>query len=392
MAAIKDLRTPKGTVDYSPVLCKTLEIMISKIKRIFVTHNAVEIATPAFELRHILMNKYGEDSKLIYNLEGQGGDICSLRYDLTVPFSRYLSTNRISHLRRFQIGSVFRRDNPSFATGRLREFTQADFDICGSNLPMVNDSEALKIIFEILTALEKDFVIRINDRRILAGILQKAGVPEAMHGTVCSSIDKLDKNSWADVLKELEAKGVDAAARDVLERLLSFKGTNSEIMDFLQGIEDKSPEFAGAIAEFQSLFTYLEVLKVEKVAFDLSLARGLDYYTGIIIEATVVGAPVGSVIGGGRYDNLCKSISSHTVPCVGFSVGVTRLLAITEPATIRHDVFVGSAYGLLVVERMQILRELWDVRVSAETFSGKRVNFKDQMEQCKKGNFRYGVF
>lgn len=234
------------------------------------------------------MSKYGEESKLIYDLEDQGGDICSLRYDLTILFSRYLSMNRTRKMRRYQIGNVFRRDNPSFKTGRLREFIQADFDICGDNLKMVND-------------------------------------------------------------------------------------------------------FAEAIDEMKLLLKYAEIYNIQNLKLDLSLARGLYYYTGLIVEVTLPGTDIGSVIGGGRYDNLCSSISSHSVPCVGFSVGVSRLFTQCPLETIKYDIFVGSTYGLLQEERMRILNVLWMNGSSAETFSGKRVSFNDQMDYAEENNFKFMV-
>lgn len=395
-----DLRTPKGTVDLSPENCLKIEEIIQEIVKVYRLHNAVPIKTPMFELRSILTNKYGEDAKLIYNLEDQGGDICSLRYDLTVPFSRYLSTNRISRMRRYQIGNVFRRDNPSFKTGRLREFTQADLDICGSGPPMVYDAEVLKIIYDILIIIQRiitdkklNFVIKINDRRIIMGVLDFCGVQVAARGSICSTIDKIDKMSRNEIKEELTLKGLSESQIDKLFGITFFDGSNIEKMVLLRGLHFDSPlEFRTALDEFDLLFSYINSYGIENIKFDLSLARGLEYYTGMIIEAGFLNSEVGSIIGGGRYDNLCKSISTFSVPCVGFSVGITRLYSLCKPAIIENDVLIGSAFGLMIEERIKISSLLWSNNIRAESYPIKRINFKEQLDYAQKNNFRLAVF
>lgn len=412
------LRTPKGTLDLSPAQSEVQNKVVEKITKIFKIHNGQPVNTPTFELRDLLLNKYGEDTKLIYNLENQGGDVCSLRYDLTVPFSRYLAVNKISRLRRYQIGNVFRRDNPSFKTGRLREFTQADFDICGEGLPMVHDAEILKMAYDIVKSLDArkrnenftfseerlKYTIKVNDRRMIMGYLFLAGVPKELSQTACSSIDKLDKLTLEDVHKELSEKGLNEDQISKIDAFISFKGTKRETLDFLGKslktyLENAAmPEneilkdFSQALTEFESLFKYISIYEVENINFDLSLARGLDYYTGLIFEVCYLDSEVGSVIGGGRYDNLCKSISNFSVPCVGFSVGVSRVCSLCELIPVRNDIFVGSGYGLMLEERLKIQNDLWDLGLRTETFSGKRVNFKEQVEYCKKNNFATVIF
>lgn len=403
-----NLRTPKGTIDLSPPQALRIDQIIAEITKIFKNHNGVPISTPMFELREILMGKYGEETKLIYNLEDQGGDICSLRYDLTVPFSRFLATNRISKLRRYQIGNVFRRDNPSFKTGRLREFTQADFDICGQNLPMVYDAEILKMIYEILIRLQniledkKEFVIKINDRRIIMGFLEISHVPVELRSTTCSTIDKYDKFTKLEMIKEFKEKGLNDEQINKIYEFIDFKDENEQVLGYLKKftestVEDFSSsttnmEFKKAVEEFELLFIYLNAFDVKNVKFDLSLARGLEYYTGIIIESCFLNTETGSIIGGGRYDNLCKSISNFATPCVGFSVGVSRVFSLFEPLIIKKDILVGSGHGLMLEERLRILNELWSYGCNAETISGKKINFMDQVELAQKGNFKYIVF
>jgi histidyl-tRNA synthetase len=421
---VSDLRTPKGTLDYSPAQTLTQNQIVNKVTEIFKIHNGVPITTPTFELRSILMNKYGEDSKLIYNIEDQGGDICSLRYDLTVPFSRYLSMNRINKMRKYQIGNVFRRDNPSFKTGRLREFIQADFDIVGENLKMVYDAEILKMISDILTKFnlvdpktnqKRKFVIRINDRRILMGMMTRCNIEEKMRSSICSTIDKSDKLSFEELKKEFTEKGLNAEQIAYINNFIGTQRTNLETLSFLESLienptnkknlelsdnklnctELKDPlkdSFEIAVEEIKLLMKYAQIYKIENIKLDLSLARGLEYYTALILEASYLDCDVGSVVGGGRYDNLCKSISTHSVPCVGFSVGISRIYTLSALSQPCHDVFVGSAYGLLLEERMEVLSMLWSSCIKSETFTGKRVNYNDQIEYAKKNNFKLGLF
>jgi len=405
------LKTPKGTVDYSPEQTNTISKVTREIEGIYRAHGGEAITTPMFELRDILMNKYGEDTKLIYDLDDQGGDMCSLRYDLTVPFSRYLSMNRISKMRRYQIGTVYRRDNPSFKTGRLREFMQADFDICGENIRMVNDAEILKMVNDILGLYTDQYVIRVNDRRILCRIFDECSIPRDKHAAVSSAIDKSDKLAQEEIRKELAEKGISGDSIARLYAFLSFQGTNEEKMEYLRAsikdvAGDKDVKNANAagdknsvsgvdvkelLDELSELFGYLKTFQVKNVVLDFSLARGLDYYTGLILEASLLNSEVGSVIGGGRYDNLCESISTHKVPCVGFSVGITRLCLNMGPTKTVKGVFVGSSYGAVLHERLSILNELWDAGIPAETFSGRNSNFNKQMEFVRKNNFKFFI-
>ena len=366
-----------------------------------------------------------------------------MRYDLTVPFARYLSINKIKS---FQIANVFRRDNPSFKTGRLREFIQADFDICGENLRMVNDIEVVKMIDEILRDLSKDigkcnsedsektlnemidsslslkekdlFEIKINNRRILSGILRIAGVPSAQVPTICSTIDKFDKMSWNQLSDEFKSKGLKEKEISKISNFIQKKGTNEEILCFLEEqfnsfeaslnkdsdtnicvsdtnevlSEIEMRQLREGIDEMKLLIEFSKLYKIKTIRLDLSLARGLDYYTGLIIEARFYDKEIGSIAGGGRYDNLCNSISSHSVPCVGFSIGISRVFGLFKNSKIERQVFVGSTYQLLLNERMILLNELWSNKIQADTFTGKRVNYNEQVTYAKKNSYKICIF
>ncbi|CAE6477359.1 unnamed protein product [Rhizoctonia solani] len=412
------LKTPKGTRDWSPLEMSIREHIFSTLQRVFKTHGGVTIDTPVFELREILTGKYGEDSKLIYDLQDQGGELCSLRYDLTVPFARFLAMNGTTYptIKRYHIAKVYRRDAPAMTKGRMREFYQCDFDIAGLYDPMVPDAEILCILSEALTALDiKDFTIKINHRKILDGIFALCGTR-----SISSAVDKLDKLPWQDVKKEMvEEKGLAEHVADKIGEYVKLKG-GPDLLAQLRSSPLANNESAKAgMDDMDLLFKYLDVFGItHQMSFDLSLARGLDYYTGLIYEAVVEGsAPplashttalpsttkpkkptkpkdndedeldesqvgVGSIAAGGRYDDLVGMFSSAAagktggksaqIPCVGVSVGVERVFSILMQREKERgkskatEVFVVSVGEGLIEERMRLAKELWDAGIKAE--------------------------
>nr|CAH7738755.1 unnamed protein product [Callosobruchus chinensis] len=220
------LKTPKGTRDFSPQQMALRNAVLGKIISVFKKHGAETIDTPVFELKEVLTGKYGEDSKLIYDLKDQGGEILSLRYDLTVPFARYLAMNKITNIKRYHIAKVYRRDNPSISRGRYREFYQCDFDIAGAYDPMIPDAECVRIVFEILNVLEmSSFVIKLNHRKLLDGMFEACGVPATSFRAICSAVDKLDKSPWDEVRKEMiEEKGLSEETADKIGEYVRLNG------------------------------------------------------------------------------------------------------------------------------------------------------------------------
>lgn len=397
MSKKNNLRTPKGTYDLIPEVATVKAKIESICESVYIKHCGVKLETPTFELRENLYDKYGEDTKLIFNLEDQGGDICSLRYDLTVPLSRYLSKTQTSRLRRYQIASVFRRDKPS--KGRLREFTQADFDITGTNLPMVYDSECLKICDEILDKLEKefdvleDYIIKISDRRILCGLMDHLEIEEENQMNICSTIDKYEKLSLKELKDEFGMKGLDEKQIEFLCELFEFSAKNDSLSILKKLKEFNNEKINAAVADMELLINYLKIFNVTKYKLDLTLARGLSYYTGIIFEGTFQKSEIGSVCGGGRYDELCKSISTFETPCVGFSIGLSRILN-ALPITskyLRKDCLIGSAYLPQVEERMKLMMEIQE-EFTAELMNGECKNYKAQLQYAEKNNFKVVVF
>ena len=330
----------KGARDFGPKQMHIREQVFSSIRRVFKRHGGVEIDTPVFELKELLTGKYGEDSKLIYDLADQGGELLSLRYDLTVPFARFLAMNSVGNIKRFHIAKVYRRDQPQPQRGRYREFYQCDFDVAGSYSPMVADAEVITVATEILSDLPVGrFCIKLNHRKLLDAIFELCGVPADKFRPICSAVDKLDKMPWSEVKQEMvEEKGLSSEAADRIGEFVLHSGQPKELMcTFRQRALFGTHAAANqALNDLQLLFEYLDAMgSLQHVSFDLSLARGLDYYTGVIYEAILLdgsSSSVGSIAAGGRYDNLVGMFSPSGVqtPCVGVSIGVERVFAILE--------------------------------------------------------------
>ena len=202
----------------TPLQMAIKEKAFAVIKGVFEKHGASEIDTPVFELKETLTGKYGEDSKLIYDLEDQGGELLALRYDLTVPFARYMAEHNLPGLRRYHIAKVYRRDKPQMSKGRFREFYQCDFDIAGSYSPMLPDAEVLSVVVDILTSLDiGEFKVKLNHRKFLDAMVELAGCEKRKFKSICSSIDKLDKEPWEKVRLELiQQKGLTIEMTDKL--------------------------------------------------------------------------------------------------------------------------------------------------------------------------------
>jgi histidyl-tRNA synthetase len=396
------LKTPKGTRDWYGEDIALRNRTFEQIRKVFRLHGGEEIDTPAFELKSYLTGKYGEDTKLIYDLQDQGGEICALRYDLTVPFARWLGMNNVRTIKRFQIGKVYRRDQPAVKQGRMREFFQCDFDYAGQCDLMVADAEVVCIAAEIFEALGLPIVIRINHRLILNGMFAAVGVPEALVRTISSAVDKLDKLSWGEVKKEMEEKGLDASLAAKLGEYL-LRDAASDITSTLAFLKSDTllstnKDVQQGVKEMELLIHYLRAYDVTKYAqLDLSLARGLDYYTGLIYEVIAKnqsGTSVGSIAAGGRYDNLAGMFSSRDVPCVGISFGIDRVLtmlkSLKSDAAIaqkrRTDVWIVIASDSvgLVAQRMAIARELRSSSINVDFDPKADKKARKQMDIAEK--------
>ncbi|KAF2224958.1 histidyl-tRNA synthetase mitochondrial precursor [Elsinoe ampelina] len=443
------LKVPKGTKDWDGSDMVIREKIFSTITNVFKRHGAVTIDTPVFELKEILSGKYGEDSKLIYDLADQGGELCSLRYDLTVPFARWLAMNSsIQNIKRYHIAKVYRRDQPAMTKGRMREFYQCDFDIAGQYDAMIPDAEILRITCEIFDELgwNGKYTIKVNHRKILDGIFKVCGVPDDKIRTISSAVDKLDKSPWTEVRREMtEDKGLDPAVADKIGEYVVRKG-GRELLESLQADATLSAnESAKAgLADMKLLFDYLDIFSVfDRISFDMSLARGLDYYTGVIYEViTEASAPpaaqqitspssatsqrppktlkaskqvngdddrsndpsigVGSIAAGGRYDELVGMFSGRTVPCVGISFGVERIFSITKARieaensaklrTSDTEVYVMAIGGTgMLKERMEISKRLWEAGIKAEFLWKVKPKFDKQFQAAERGGVPWSI-
>ncbi|RZC52786.1 hypothetical protein C5167_021217 [Papaver somniferum] len=345
-------KIPKGTRDFSKEQMGIRERVFRITEGVFKRHGAMALDTPVFELKETLMGKYGEDSKLVFDLADQGGELCSLRYDLTLPFARYVAMKKITSFKRYQIGKVYRRDNPS--DGRFREFYQCDFDIAGLYCSMEPDFEVVKVLTELLDELNLgDYEIKMNHRKLLDGMLEVCGVPPEKFRTICTSIDKLDKHMEEEqpfkaIKKEMvEKKGLTAEVADKIGALVMKRGPPLELLSELKQ-DSRFLENDGsglALMELKTLFELLEDSKcMQRVVFDLSLARGLDYYTGVIFEAVV------------------KDTTTKVEKNANQSIRATET-----------EVLV-SILGKDLRQAAMLVSELWSAKIKAEFLVNKRFN------------------
>ena len=399
----------KGSQDFLPCQMALREKIFNKIRMVFKRHAGVEIETPVFELKETLMGKYGEDSKLIYDLADQGGELLALRYDLTVPFARFMALHSPGNIKRYHIARVYRRDNPQMARGRFREFYQCDFDIAGTYAPMLSDAEVLSIGIEVMQQFPElgPVKIKLNHRLLLDAILAICGVPVDKFRTTCSAIDKLDKEPWSEVRREMvQEKGILEEVADRIEPFVCKVGSPCDL--HTQLVKEKmfgdNANARRAMDDLALLFTYLDAMGVlDFVSFDLSLARGLDYYTGLIFEFVLTSPEhkVGSVAAGGRYDNLVGMFSAteQQIPCVGVSLGIERIFGILEAharkqsanTTPSSQVLVASTSSNLIMPRLELCKQLWLSNISAEVVQTENPKFIKQLHYALERGTPYMV-
>lgn len=339
---------PKGTRDFSPAEMTNRNYIFDTIKSIFRLYGFQPIETPAMENLSTLMGKYGEEGdKLLFKILNSGDFATNLsdqelldrnsikltnrisekglRYDLTVPFARFVVQyrNDISFpFKRYQIQPVWRADRPQ--KGRYREFYQCDVDIVGSD-SLLNEMELVQIVDAVFSKLKINTVVKINNRKILAGIAEVIGEKDRIVD-ITVAIDKLDKIGLEKVNEELLEKGIPQEAVDKLQPILHLSGTVAEKLSQLESAIGQSEIGAKGIAEVRTLFGYLDTLTLNtEVELDLTLARGLNYYTGAIFEVKAKDVAMGSICGGGRYDDLTGIFGMPNVSGVGISFGADRI-------------------------------------------------------------------
>ncbi len=391
-------RTFKGARDFLPEQMLHRERILQVMRNVFKKYGFAPMETPAIEYLNVLTGKYGEDAdRLIYHLNYKNGtkDEAALHYDLTVPFSRVVAMNPDLTLpfKRYQMQPVWRADRPQPHQGRFREFYQCDADCVGST-SMIIDAEMIAITYEILHELKiPNFLIKVNNRKILNGISQYIGVDESFTKDICVSIDKLDKVDWSEVEKELSDKIKDEVAIKKLEILLKKNPT----LDVLK-VELKHVEIAQqGIAEIEEAFTYLHHLNIptQHYKFDLSLARGLDYYTGNIFETKLPDHPhIGSLNGGGRYDNLIGTFTGKDMPAIGTSLGLDRIITAMQQLNLLEElktstkVLVGNFGADTLVSSLKLVAMLRENNINTE-FYPENAKMKKQFSYCDKKNIPF---
>lgn len=339
---------PKGTRDFSPVEMARRNYIFDTIREVFHLFGFKQIETPSMENLSTLMGKYGEEGdKLLFKilnsgdylrgvdralLEGEAtGKLTSqlsekgLRYDLTVPFARYVVQHRAElqfPFKRFQIQPVWRADRPQ--KGRYREFYQCDADIVGSD-SLVNEVELLQLIDEVFSRLKINIAIKLNNRKVLAGIAELIGAPDKIVD-ITVAIDKIDKIGIENVNAELRERGLEEAAIEALQPILAIDGTLEERLAKLDEVLASSETGKKGVEELRYVVNETMALGLRaELDLDVSLARGLNYYTGTIIEVKAKDVQIGSITGGGRYDNLTGVFGMPGVSGVGISFGADRI-------------------------------------------------------------------
>lgn len=339
---------PKGTRDFSAVEMLRRNYIFNTIKDVFRLYGFQQIETPAMENLSTLMGKYGEEGdKLLFKILNSGDYLSNideqelseknslkltnkisekgLRYDLTVPFARFVVQHRNDitfPFKRYQIQPVWRADRPQ--KGRYREFYQCDVDVVGSD-SLLNELELIQIVDEVYRRLKINVCLKINNRKILSGIAEIIGEAEKITD-ITVAIDKLDKIGLEKVNEEIASKGISAESIEKLQPILKLSGTNAEKLQELKSVLSTSEIGLKGIEEMEKIFALCDSVNIQtKIELDLTLARGLNYYTGAIFEVKALDVQIGSITGGGRYDNLTGFFGMPDVSGVGISFGADRI-------------------------------------------------------------------
>ncbi len=399
MSAIKP-RIFKGARDFLPEQMIVRERIMETMRKVFRIYGFAPLETPAIEYLNVLAGKYGEDAdRLIYKLNYKTGqkDEAALHYDLTVPFSRVMAMNPQLPLpfKRYQMQPVWRADRPQPKQGRFREFYQCDIDIVGST-SQISDAEILAVQHDVLKLLGfENFIIKLNSRKILNGVVEFCGLDSSHTQEVCRSIDKLDKVSIDVVSDELKEKGYDEKTIDALKQVMSLSGHDKlgELESLMSNVEIAQEGFS----DIKSILNTLEAFEIDmsRVRFEISLARGLDYYTGAIYETKLPDHPhMGSLTGGGRYDELIGMFSGREVAAVGCSLGLDRIFTAMQQldmmGEIKHtptQVLIGS-FGDDHEFLIPILAQLRKAEIKTELYTAQ-AKLKKQFTYADKLGIRY---
>ena len=355
MAQMKP-RTLSGFMELLPARQVQMERIMEILRRSYSLYGFTPLDTPLIEASEVLLAKGGgETEKQIYRFTKGDTDL-SLRFDLTVPLAKYVALHYgelTFPFRRFQIGKVYRGERAQ--RGRFREFYQADIDIIGDGkLDITNEAEIPSIIYKTFSTMGmKRFQIRVNNRKILNGFYSMLGLTEKS-GDIMRTVDKLDKIGAEKVKSLLMGEGIelDETAADEILKFIAITGSNAEVLAALEGYKGRDEMFDLGLSELNTVVKYLAAFGVpeENFAVDLTIARGLDYYTGTVYETTMLDHPeIGSICSGGRYDNLAEYYTDKQLPGVGISIGLTRLFFVLEDQGLLNDEMITSPADVLVL-------------------------------------------
>ena len=409
---------PKGTRDYSPEIMVKRNYIFDTIKSVFKLYGYMPLETPAMENLSTLMGKYGEEGdKLLFKILNSGDYLKNapeqelaeknssklttkisekgLRYDLTVPFARFVVQHQSEltfPFKRYQIQPVWRADRPQ--KGRYREFFQCDVDVVGSD-SLLHELELIQMVDEVYKRLNINVRLLINNRKILAGIAEIIGYPDQLTD-ITVAIDKIDKIGLENVNEELRSKGITEEAITKLQPILNLAGDNAEKLQKLQEILKDSPIGIKGVEELSSVFDYMKGLGIETdIKLDLTLARGLSYYTGAIFEVKALDVEIGSITGGGRYDDLTGIFGLKNMSGVGISFGADRIFDVMNQLELFPKDNTTTSQILFAnfgsqEERfcLPILKQLRAAGINAEIYP-EAAKMKKQMSYANKKNIPF---
>jgi histidyl-tRNA synthetase len=413
---------PQGTRDFSAAVVHKRNYILHTIQKVFELYGFQPLETPAMENLETLMGKYGEEGdKLIFKILNNGLDNPAkqeattaafqkvldgksskdlteraLRYDLTIPFARYVAMNHAQltmPFKRYQMQPVWRADRPQ--KGRYREFYQCDADVVGSS-SLLNELELTHIYASVFEKLKLPVEIRINSRKILVALSALCGGADKMID-ITVAIDKLDKIGIEKVKEELSGRGLDENQVSIIEKYLQITGSNTEKINQLTALIGEIPEGVDGLQEINTLLKHFRAFPNVNLVADFTLARGLNYYTGIIFEVKALGVSMGSIGGGGRYNDLTGLFGVKDIPGVGISFGVDRIYDVLEELNVFPDTIHSStkvlffnAGGAESESAFLLLQELRNRGVAAEIFH-ENAKFDKQFKYAEKKNIGYAV-
>ncbi|MBR4065471.1 MAG: histidine--tRNA ligase [Bacteroidaceae bacterium] len=409
---------PKGTRDFSPIEMSKRNYIFDTIREAFRIFGFQQIETPAMENLSTLMGKYGEEGdKLLFKIQNSGdyfsgltdeellsrnaaklaSKFCEkgLRYDLTVPFARYVVMHReelVFPFKRYQIQPVWRADRPQ--KGRYREFYQCDADIIGNN-SLINEVELIQLIDYVFGKLGIRVAIKLNNRKVLAGIAETIGEPEKIID-ITVAIDKIDKIGLDGVVAELKSKGISEESVEKLLPILQAQGDNGKKLDIIAETLKGNATGEKGVDEIRFILDAFKELKLNSALdLDLTLARGLNYYTGAILEVKALDVAIGSITGGGRYDNLTGVFGMEGVSGVGISFGADRIYDVMNQLELYPKDSIRTTQVMFVnfgnreaMHALQIISELRKEGISAELFPSSD-KMKKQMGYANSHNIPY---